>query len=308
MLNNKAEIAHRVTWLGFITNAALTAFKFIAGIFGHSEAMVADAVHSLSDLATDIVVLISLRISGKPADANHDYGHGKYETLATAFIGTALLMAGIGIFRHGILKIWYDFHGTLPGKPGMIAFFAAIVSVIVKEWLYRFTLSAGKRIDSPAVIANAWHHRSDAFSSVGTLAGIGGAVLLGDAWHVLDPLAAVVMSLIILRTAILILIRSFRELTDESLEEHFKKEILNIISADPRVFNAHNLRTRRIGSVIAIDIHICVDPTMNVSEAHAIASETELQLRRRFGADTFISIHIEPYSEVKDSRKNNGSF
>lgn len=293
-MNERTSAANRVTWLGFFLNLALTALKLLTGIIGHSGAMVADAIHSLSDFATDLVVLASFRFVGKPADKDHDYGHGKYETLATAIIGGALLLVGAGIFWDGTVKIWHSIKGEHLEAPGSIALLAAVISIVVKECLYRYTFIVGKRINSKAVIANAWHHRSDAFSSVGTLLGIGGAITLGDKWHILDPLAAVIVSIFIIKVALDISSGCIRELTDESLADEVEDEILQIASTVHGVAHPHNLRTRRIGTDIAVDLHIRVSPDMRVADAHSITSEIETEIRHRFGPSTFVSIHIEP--------------
>ena len=199
---------YRVTIVGSVVNLLLLAFKFFAGIVGHSAAMLADAVHSLSDFVTDIIVLVFVKLSSKPEDADHDYGHGKYETLATAIIGICLCLVGLGIFWNGAQSIWHVVRGgTLP-EPGMLALVAAVVSIVSKEALYQYTVYKGRRLDSQAVVANAWHHRSDAFSSIGTMVGIGGAIWLGDAWRVLDPIAAVVVSVFIVKVAFKLLVPS----------------------------------------------------------------------------------------------------
>jgi cation diffusion facilitator family transporter len=297
-MSNAADIraskANRVTWVGFYTNLVLTAVKLAAGILGHSAAMVADALHSLSDFATDIVVLICFRVIGKPADKNHDYGHGKYETLASALIGLALLAVGAGILRSGAMKIWASLHGAHLPTPAPIALAAAAASIVIKEWLYRYTARVGSEINSHAVIANAWHHRSDAFSSIGTLIGIGGAMALGDHWHVLDPVAAVVVSFFILRVAVRITIGSVKELTEESLDDVVEQEITSIVAGVHGTIRPHNLRTRRIGNTIAIDLHICVARDLNILDAHGIASNVEDALRKRFGQESFVSVHVEP--------------
>lgn len=290
----RANKANYVTWVGFFVNLILTAFKLFAGIFGHSAAMIADAVHSLSDFITDIVVLISFRVIRRPADKGHDYGHGKFETLAAAFIGSALFFVGLAILWSGAKKIWLDTIGVNIGKPGVIAFIAAVISIVSKEWLYRYTVHVGREINSQAVIANAWHHRSDAFSSIGTMIGIGGAVWLGGAWHVLDPIAAVVVSFFIMKVALSISIISVKELTEESLEEEIEEEILSIVKTIKGVMEPHNLRTRRIGNNIAVDLHICVAKNMNILEAHTIASQVEYGLRIKYGQETFVSVHVEP--------------
>lgn len=290
----RASKANRVTWVGFYTNLALTAFKLVAGILGHSAAMVADAMHSLSDFATDIVVLVCFRVIGKPPDKSHDYGHGKYETLAAALIGLALFAIGAGILWTGSKRIWAGLHGTHIPTPAPIALVAAAVSIGLKEWLYRYTVRVGREIRSQAVFANAWHHRSDAFSSIGTLAGIGGAMALGERWHVLDPIAAVVVSVFILKVAVKITAGSVRELTEESLEEAVEQKITAIVSDVRGAIRPHDLRTRRIGNAVAIDLHVCVAPELSISAAHRIASDVEDALRETFGQESFVSVHIEP--------------
>ena len=190
---------YHVTVVGSGVNFLLLLFKFFAGIVGHSAAMLADAVHSLSDFVTDIIVIVFVRISSKPEDEGHDYGHGKYETLATAIIGIVLLFVGFGIFWNGALSIYHFLHGGSLQEPGMLALIAALVSIVFKEALYRYTVFKGKKLNSQAVVANAWHHRSDALSSIGTAVGIGGAILLGNHWRVLDPIAAVVVSFFIMK-------------------------------------------------------------------------------------------------------------
>jgi cation diffusion facilitator family transporter len=186
---------YKVTLVGSVGNVALLTFKFIAGVLGHSSAMIADAVHSLSDFITDVVVLVFVSISAKPQDRSHDYGHGKFETFATFIIGLALVIAAAGIIVAAIRKIVQWAGGTELEAPGMLALWAALLSIAVKEALYRYTASRGKALDSPAVIANAWHHRSDALSSIGAAIGIGGSILLGSRWTVLDPVASIVVGL-----------------------------------------------------------------------------------------------------------------
>jgi cation diffusion facilitator family transporter len=293
--NERTASANRVTWVGFFVNLVLTAAKLAAGIVGHSGAMIADAVHSLSDFATDIVVLASFRVVGQPADKGHDYGHGKYETLATAIIGVALLLVGAGIFWSGATKIWsVVVKGQHMPAPGYIALIAAVASIVVKEWLYRYTVIVGKRIDSQAVIANAWHHRSDAFSSIGTMLGIGGAILLGEKWHILDPLAAIVVSFFIVKVAVEISSGSVKELVEESLDDAAEAEIIGLAAGIPGVGDPHKLRTRRIGHDVAVDLHVRVDPDLRVAAAHDLATEVETRIRARFGPTTIVSVHVEP--------------
>ena len=283
-----------VTLVGSIGNLVLLTFKFVAGIVGHSAAMTADAVHSLSDFLTDLFVLVFVRVGAKPQDASHDYGHGKYETLATLFIALALIGAAIGIIVSGAVKFARWLQGETLEMPGMLALWAALLSIVVKEVLYRYTVARGKALESPAVIANAWHHRSDALSSIGAAAGIGGALLLGQKWAVLDPLASIVVGGMLVKVAIDLLKSSTGELTDMSLPEETEREIEEIICSFPEVSEPHNLRTRRIGNRIAIEVHVRMRGDMSLREAHDIVTAIEHQIKARFGPATLVTIHMEP--------------
>ncbi len=296
---NREKQIYRVTIVGSIANFGLLVFKFVAGILGKSSAMIADAVHSLSDFITDIIVLVFVKVSAKPKDTGHDYGHGKYETLATAIIGLVLLMVGTGIFWSGLSKIIAVSKGEEIGSPDMIALIAAIVSIVVKEVLYRYTAIAGRRVQSQAVVVNAWHHRSDAFSSIGTALGIAGAIFLGKDWHILDPIAAVIVSVFIVKVSIQLLIPCMNDLLERSLPEEVEKEIITIINKDPQVKDPHNLRTRRIGNDFAIEVHIRVQPDMTVREAHVVATGIENRLRARYGKRTHVAVHVEPVKNGK---------
>lgn len=286
---------YKVTLCGGVVNLLLLVFKFVAGVTAHSSAMIADAVHSLSDFVTDIVVIAFVRISGKPQDEDHDYGHGKYETFATALIGAALLIVGIGIFADSASGIVGFMRGERLEAPGMLAFVAALVSVLSKEAVYRYTVIKGRRLNSKAVIANAWHHRSDALSSVGTMAGIGGAIFLGDTWRVLDPLAALVVSLFIIRVAWQLVKPSIDELLEKSLPKEMEDTITAVILSFKGVRSPHHLRTRYIGNTIAIEVHIRLDGSMTLSEAHDITKRIEAALKEKFGERTHIGIHMEPW-------------
>lgn len=288
---------YRVTLMGSVVNVILLVFKFIAGILGGSAAMIADAVHSLSDFLTDIVVIAFVRISSKPEDEDHDYGHGKYETLATSIIGLALLMVGLYIFYNGARQIWDVMHGAEIEQPGLVALLAAIVSILLKEWTYRFTVSVGKKVESQAVIANAWHHRSDALSSIGTAIGIGGAILLGKGWAVLDPVAALVVSVFIVKTALGLLSTSSGELLEKSLPKEVEKKIVDIVESEPEVSEVHHLCTRRIGSNIAIEMHIRMPGEISLKDSHTRASDIERKLRQHFGEHTHINLHVEPLKD-----------
>lgn len=291
---DRQKETYRVTIAGSIINILLLAFKFAAGILGHSAAMIADAIHSLTDFVTDAIVLIFVRLGSKPTDRDHDYGHGKYETLASAIIGVSLLVVGMMICYSGVTKTYHAMCGEPLQQPGFIALAAAVASVVLKEWAYRFTVRVGRRCHSEAVVANAWHHRSDALSSVGTTVGIGGAIILGEKWAVLDPLTAIVVSLFIMKAAWSVLSKAVDELTDGSLPKETEDEIESIVSEDNEVSVVHNLCTRRIGNRIAIEMHVRMPGETSLYVAHRHATEIEQRLKQRFGADTHISIHLEP--------------
>ena len=285
----------QVTLIGTVGNLLLVIFKFIAGFMGHSSAMIADAVHSVSDFATDIVVLVFIRISSKPKDEGHDYGHGKFETLATAIIGIALCAVGIGLFWEGGRRIYgYYMLNEVLDRPGLIALIAALVSILIKEILFRYTLFVGRKQNSQLVIANAWHHRSDALSSVATAVGIGGAILLGEKWRVLDPIAAMLVSVLIIKVAIELILPAINDLLERSLPDTIEKEIIDLTNEIEGVQDPHNLRTRCIGNAYAIEMHIRVEGTMTVWHAHNLTLDIEKALRNRFGEETHIAIHVEP--------------
>ncbi len=285
---------YRITLVGSAGNALLVVFKFVAGIIGHSAAMVADAVHSLSDFITDIIVLVFVSISAKPQDSSHDYGHGKFETLATLFISLALVAAAIGIIVSGAKKLAAWLNGADLEAPGSLALWAAVISILMKEWMFRFTARKGRELDSPALKANAWHHRSDALSSIGAAVGIGGAVLLGGRWTVLDPLASIVVGAMLVKVAWEIMRPSLGELTDESLPEKTEEEILEVFHSFSDISEPHNLRTRRIGNRVAIEAHIRMDGNMTLQRAHEITSKIEGELKKRFGSGTIVTLHMEP--------------
>lgn len=291
---DRQKETYRVTIAGSIINILLLAFKFAAGILGHSAAMIADAIHSLTDFVTDAIVLVFVRLGSKPTDHDHDYGHGKYETLASAIIGVSLLVVGMMICYSGVTKTYHAMCGEPLQQPGFIALAAAVASVVLKEWAYRFTVRVGRRCHSEAVVANAWHHRSDALSSVGTTVGIGGAIILGEKWAVLDPLTAIVVSFFIMKAAWSVLSKAVDELTDGSLPKETEDEIESIVSEDKDVSVVHNLCTRRIGNRVAIEMHVRMPGETSLYVAHHHATEIEQRLKQRFGADTHISIHLEP--------------
>lgn len=294
---------YRVTLIGSAVNAVLIVLKFIAGIFGKSSAMIADAVHSLSDFITDVIVLVFVKIAGKPRDKGHDYGHGKFETFATMIIGLLLSLAGVGLLANGIDLVVKSCNGHVLERPTMLALVIAIVSILSKEWLYRFTAAKGREVNSQAVVANAWHHRSDAISSAGTLVGVAGAMFLGDSWRILDPVAAIVVSLFIIKSGYDIMKPSVNELLESSLPEAQEIEIRQLVLGVPGIISVHNLRTRRIGNGIAVDMHAKMDGSISLTEAHSRASAAERAIRERFGTNAIINIHMEPVTDRGSSAR-----
>ena len=292
-MSREKEI-YKVTLVGSAGNVALLTFKFIAGVMGHISAMIADAVHSLSDFITDVIVLAFVHVSAKPQDKDHDYGHGKYETFATFIIGLALIAAATGIIVSGVAKLIDWAGGKQLAAPGWLALAAAIISILVKEILFHYTVRSGKHLDSQALVANAWHHRSDALSSIGTTVGIGGAILLGNRWTVLDPLASVVVGAMLIKVSVGLMRSSVGELTESSLSGEIEQEIEDIIRSFPDVSEPHNLRTRRIGNRFAIEAHVRMDGNASLNAAHDRATAIEQRLRERFGPQTHITIHMEP--------------
>ena len=294
MTMEREDQIRRITLIGSAGNVLLVIVKFIAGVAGRSSAMIADAVHSLSDLLTDFIVLLFVGISARPQDASHDYGHGKFETLASLMVSIALIGAAIGIIVSGASKFAAWLGGADLQSPGRVALWVAVISIVVKELMYQFTARKGRDLESQALVANAWHHRSDALSSIGAAIGIAGAVLIGGRWTVLDPLASIVVGAMLIAVALKIMRPSLGELTDESLSEAQESEIMGIISSFPEVSEPHNLRTRHIGNKVAIEAHIRLDGEMTLNTVHQITSEIERKLKDRFGADTIVTLHMEP--------------
>ena len=288
---------YKVTLLGGAVNVVLLVFKFVAGIVGHSAAMVADAVHSLSDFVTDVIVLIFVHISGKPKDKSHDYGHGKFETLATTVVSMSLLVVAAGILYSGVMKIVAWANGAQLEAPGMLALWAALLSIVLKEATFRYSMVKARQLHSQAVEANAWHHRSDAFSSVGTAVGIGGAIFLGERWTVLDPVASVVVGLFIVKVSLNLLRVGIGDLMEQSLPDEVEAEILRLVASVPGVSEPHDLRTRRIGNHYAIELHILMDGDLSLREAHEKASQVEELLRSHYGEETHIAVHVEPQED-----------
>ncbi len=296
----EVKIGQHVTWVGFWTNAVLAVLKIGAGVIGRSGAMVADGVHSVSDFVTDVVVLTMIKISRKGANKHYAYGHGKYETFATMVIAAALAVVAVGLFYNSLKGVLDAVRGDLLPRPGIVAMIMAIISIAAKEVLFHYTTYWGRRIKSSSVVANAWHHRSDAITSVATLLGISGSMFLGEKWRVLDPVAALVVSVFIFVVAVKIGLPAVKELLEASLPKDLTTQMVKVIHQTPGVLAFHKFRTRRNGNRMILDFHIKVNPDIKVVEAHDIASDVERRLKERFGNDVICNIHIEPYEYANE--------
>jgi len=283
-----------VTITGIAVNIILIIIKLASGMIGNSAAMIADAVHSVSDFITDIGVFVGLRFLAKPADRNHPYGHGRLETTISLFMGLIIILTGLGIAKNALWSIIAAARGTFPEMPGMIALAAGIVSIVSKEVMFHYTRAVAKKSGSRTLEANAWHHRSDAMSSVGTVLGIGGAILFGNHWTVLDPIAAAFVSILVVKVGIEIGWNAFREISDEALPLERQRQITEAILRIAEIREFHKLRTRSLGRYVTVDAHICVNPNMSVREAHNIATRAETAVREALGNAAFVTIHIEP--------------
>lgn len=263
----------RAGWVGLVCNLTLASFKAAAGVLGHSQAVLADAVHSLSDLATDIAVILGVRYWTRPADENHPHGHGRIETLVTVAIGLTLGAVAVGL---GLRAIHGLRHGVA-APPSSIALAAALLSVVVKEALYRWTAAIGRRVRSSATVANAWHHRSDAMSSIPAAAAVGVA-LIDPEWAVVDRVGAIVVCLLILQAAWRILRPAVDQLVDAAAPAADRRRIEQLALEVEGVEAAHALRTRYIGAALAVDLHVEVNGAMSVADGHEIAKAVRSKL------------------------------
>ena len=305
MVSAREKKIYKVTAIGSIINILLVIFKFVAGFVGRSSAMVADAVHSFSDLITDFIIIVFVRKASKPIDHTHEYGHGKFETLATLIIGVILILVGLGIMYSGVEECVKFFQGERGAKPRMIALIAAILSIILKEGAYRYTLHEGNKINSPVLVATAWHHRSDAYSSIATLIGVAGSMFLGKNGLILDPLAAILVSVYICKSGYDVIKPSIDELMEKSLPVSTEKEIREILKSIEGVEGVHNLKTRKIGNRIAIEAHTEMDGNISLYKAHEIASSAEKAIKKKYGKKTHVGIHMEPHKDNSHKSKGN---
>jgi len=290
-----AKAGRSVTLVGALVNAFLILFKFLAGIFGQSQALIADAVHSISDLFTDFVVLLGLRMGRKAPDEKHHFGHARIETLASAIVGLALIATALCL---GIKAIWNIYHHT-EYHPTWLALVGAGVSIALKEALYHYTIRIGRRIKSSAIVANAWHQRSDALSSVAVLLGVAGA-RINPSWHILDSLAALLVSFFIVKVGLEILWNTFREFTDTAPQPETLNKITDCIRTVEGVIDMHDLRVRTSGGLYQMETHIVVDEQLTVAEGHRIAKAVEICLAEEIADVARVIVHVDPAMEEKE--------
>lgn len=287
---DETAVIRKLSLVGIIGNVFLSAFKFIAGIMGNSSAMVSDAVHSLSDVFATFIAFLGVRFGRREADAPHPYGHERIESLAAIVLGLILLVTGVGIGWVGLEKILAGNYESLP-IPGMIALVAAIVSIAVKEGMFWYTRHWARVIRSSAFEADAWHHRSDAMSSIGALVGVGGSML---GYPVLDPIASVVICLFILKQGISIIYDALKKMLDTSCGEQFEKEVRQLVDAENQVERIDMLRTRMFGDKVYIDMEIAIDGSMQLTDAHAIAERVHDDIEHAFPEVKHVMIHVNP--------------
>ena len=290
---SREAILRRVTWIGLLINVSLASVKFAAGYFGHSQALIADAIHSLTDTTTDVAVIAGSHFWSRPPDESHPYGHRRLETLVTVFIGLMLAAAGIGIGWDAVSAL----HEKSATPPGWIALVAAVASILTKEILYRWTAATGKKIKSPALAANAWHHRTDAISSIPVLIAVGGALIF-PSWSFLDLVGAVIVSIFVMHAAMKIIWPGVSELIDAGAPRDIQKQIMAIACNHQGVIDTHKVRTRYISTGILVDMHIVVDGSISVRKGHAIADAVENKLIDRVDNVLGVIIHVDP-SDVK---------
>ncbi|TCK98687.1 cation diffusion facilitator family transporter [Natranaerovirga hydrolytica] len=291
---NRSDQGSRITYCTILGNFLLIVLKLLTGIMGKSSALLADGLHSITDFFTDFIVFISFKLSNKPPDKAYHYGYGKFETLATFFITLSLFYVSFIIFRTGITKIYDYTLGEEVIQPNVIALYGAGISIVIKEIMYRGTITVGKRINSKALIANAWHHRSDALSSVAAFAGITLCIILGPNFAIIDPIIAIVVSVLVFRIAFKLLFPSAKELVDGKIEDNEIGLIISVIKSNRTIKDFHKIRTRKVGNLIVIDFHILLDKEMDLFKAHKIADDLEQELKEVLGAELVVNIHIEP--------------
>lgn len=289
---------YSVTMKGVVTNTLLTLFKIVAAFLGHSAAMLADAIHSLSDLATDCIVLLMTKFGRTSGDDSHDYGKGKYGTMAALVTGICIGIVGLWLCHHGVSVAIRAIRGEALERPGYIALIAALVSILVKEWLYRTTMPVATQTGSKMVAGNAWHHRSDAISSIGTFIGIFCAMFFGVRWRLVDPITSVVVSVFIIRIAWLLISDSVRDLLERSLPAEIEAEIARLAEEEPEVSSVRRVLSRRVGQSLAMELLVTMPGALSVTEAHQHALNIEQRLKQHYASMAHVGIHIQPSDDL----------
>lgn len=294
----------RVTWIGFWVNAFLGVIKVVGGIFSRSGALVADGIHSFSDFLSDILVLAMVGVARRKPNTRYPFGHGRFEALATVLLSLLLILVAIGIFYDGIVKVVDSLKGEVLPRPTFLALIIILLSILSKEWLFHFTRRVGKEIKSETVIANAWHHRSDALSSVATLIGVAGAMFLGEKWRILDPIAAMAVGVIIVIVGVDLAKSPLRELLGSSLDKKTRKLIRKSLNETKGVLDWHHLQTFKSGNDGFVMVHLLVDPEISVREAHEIATNAEKEIQQSVkDLKIHATTHIEPYAPSTEKKK-----
>ena len=296
MKKTNEQIASRVLWVTIAVNTLLTAGKMLAGIISHSGAMVSDAVHSLSDVLSTVIVMIGIKFANKESDADHQYGHERMESVAALLLAIMLCATGVGIGYAGVTKIFAGNYSALQ-IPGMLALVAAVVSIVVKEGMYWYTRWAAKKINSSAMLANAWHHRTDALSSIGSFAGILGARL---GFPVLDSVASVIICVFIVKVAVDIFLDAISKMTDKSCNDETVKKIRYAIASQDGVLNIDQVKTRLFGDKIYVDVEIEVDGSMTLNAAHDIAQNVHDAVEASTPGVKHCMVHVNPYTEGEE--------
>lgn len=287
--SDSVRMGRNITLAGLAINGFLVVMKFLAGWFGKSQALIADAVHSFSDLATDVVVLLGLQVGRKEPDESHHFGHARLETLASGFVGFALIATAVYIGIDSGINI----HEHTEYYPNRLALIGAILSIVLKEVLYQYTVYVGKRIKSNLIIANAWHHRSDALSSVAVLLGVIGSMIRPQ-WHILDSYAALLVSFFIIKVGLETIRDSLREFTDTAPDSEVIKQIEKCILETDGVLDMHDLRVRTSGGLYQMETHIVVDAHLSVVQGHRIAKDVERCLKDDFKDVDRLIVHVDP--------------
>ena len=290
------EEATRVTMVSIVGNFLLSAFKLLAGILAHSSAMVSDAIHSASDVFSSIIVIIGVRLSAKDADQEHPYGHERMECVAAIVLATILLITGLGIGFVAAQKILQDDYKHI-AVPGMLALWAAVISIVSKEAMFWYTRYHARRLDSGALMADAWHHRSDALSSIGSLVGIAGSRM---GYPVMDPLASLVICVFICKASISIYKDALDKMVDKSCDSGFEDEVRKLVLDQDGVMGIDLLHTRMFGNRIYIDLEISADENLKLKDSHAIAENVHNLLEETYPKIKHIMVHVNPYeTEVR---------